>query len=410
MAAVLGYRYEGVDSSAIYVVYSLAVAVLGVLMAVFDLIRNGRRLPVAAWMLGMSPALLAASYLADTSNALTESAAWLLFRNYLIWAVPALYVGLYIGGSRRWKEAHRVLDLLMVFLSAGSISALIGYLQQGWDARGIGGATYQTLSYVSALAFGLNLYLLRHRVTPPDGSSTVRSRAYLAVCLVLLPVQLFVAMASGGRGGVVLIAVYVLLELARRGAAGGRLRTAMLAASIVIFAAVLVQFSVPGSLVGAGFDRVFSYVTPAGIDWSGTSGRDLVYSQAVGLIDERLWFGYGPFGFVDGMAPYVYPHNIVLELLLGWGVVGLAGFALVGVPVAHRYIVLRRSDPTLGSLGVLITYQLVMLMFSGTYLAAPTLWFAVGLVVATGASRLEMATSMGSTAGGRVRSGAVESL
>jgi O-antigen ligase len=92
-------------------------------------------------------------------------------------------------------------------------------------------------------------------------------------------------------------------------------------------------------------------------------------------------FGYGPFGFVELMAPYVYPHNLFLELLLAGGVVGLAAAVVVAVRLAQRYFALKRRDAAYGGLGVLMTYQLVMLMFSGTYLAAPTLWFAVGVIV-----------------------------
>lgn len=394
LAAVLGYRYEGAESTTVYIVYSLTLAALGVWIAVFDLVQHGRRYPVTAWMAGTLPVLIGAWFLAEVSGGIAQSVAWPLFRNFLVWAMPALYVGMYIGRSGHWRSVHRLLDALMVFLSAGSLSALVSFLLEGWAARGIGGATYQTLSYVSALAFGLNLYLLRSRAAQ-GGHPVVRTKIYRLVCVALLPVQLFAAVASGGRGGVVLIGVYVLFELVRRRSAGGRLRSAVVVAVVAAMAVVLLQIAMPNTVVGAGYDRVFAYVTSGGIDWSGTSGRDVVYSRALGLIDERLWFGYGPFGFIEGISPYAYPHNILLELLLAWGVVGFTGVVMLSTPLVRRYFTVKRGDSVFGGLGVLATYQIVMLMFSGTYLAAPTLWFAAGVVIASAVPETVTGSSFG---------------
>lgn len=318
LAAILGYEYEGAETTPVYVVYSLAVAAVGVSIAVFDLVQHRRRYPLTAWMAGMLPIVMAALFLAQSSPGFGQSASWPLFRNFVVWAVPALYVGMYVGASARWREVHRLLDLLMILLSAGSLSASWSLLTQGWDARAIGGATYQTLSYVSALAFGLNLYLLRSSASR-GGHRFVRSKVYRLACIALLPAQLFATVVSGGRGGVVLIGVYVLLELVRQRSGGGRLRFVMVVALIAAMAVALLQLAMPNTAVSAGYDRAFAYVTRSGIDWSGTSRRDVVYVRALSLIDERLWFGYGPFGFVEDMAPYVYPHNMFLELLLTWG-------------------------------------------------------------------------------------------
>lgn len=408
LAAVLGYRYEGAESTAIYIVFSLVIAALGVWVAAFDLLRHGRSYPVVAWMIGMMPALIAVSFVAQVSGHPGESVAWPMFRNSLVWAAPALYMGMYVGRSGRWRSIHDLLDPLMLLLSGGSIRALLDILTRSWVAGGIGGATYQTLSYVSALAFGLNLYLLRSRPSD-DVRPFVRSRWYRAACLALLPLQLLAAIASGGRGGVVLIGVYLLLELMRRRSTGGRLRSALVASAVLTTSLVLLQLTMPNTLVGASYDRAFAYLSVGGIDWSGTSGRDVVYSRALALVDERLWLGYGPFGFIAGLTPYVYPHNLVLELLLASGLIGLMAVSAMVLIMVRRYFVLKHADPTLGGLGVLVTYQVVMLMFSGSYLAAATLWFALGLVVTSaipGAPTRVPGTSM--IRGKHLRGGAVD--
>ena len=386
-AAAAGYTYAGSESSAVYVVYSLSVALLALTVCVVGVVLNRRRYPLAAWIAGMIPLLVGVAYFAVGDGGADSSSASPMFRNFLVWAVPAFYVGLYTGAAGKWRQTARLLDPLMMLFSVASIGSVVGFAFGGLATRGIGGATYQTLSYTSALAFGLNIHLLLDR-GKVRRYAIANHKTYRLVCIVLLPVQVFAVVVSGGRGGVVLIGVYVLQLLLRQRTVGSRLRSASLIVLIAILSVLLLQLAMPNTAVSQGYERAFAYVSSSGVDWAGTSGRDAVYSRALALIDQRPGLGYGPFGFVDHMAPYVYPHNLFLELLLGGGVVGLMlGVSALGA-LRVRYSRLKQQDDSLGTLGVLATYQIVMLMFSGSYLGAPTLWFTAGLIIAAGHLRL----------------------
>lgn len=397
-AAAAGYTYAGSESSGVYVAYSLSVALLALAVCVVGMVLHRQRYPLAAWLAGMIPLLVGVAYLAVGSSTAVKSSAWPLFRNFLVWAVPALYIGFHTGAAGKWRQAAKLLDPLMMLFSVASIGSVVGFAVGGVAVRGIGGATYQTLSYTSALAFGLNIHLLLNRGRARWHAVT-NHKAYRLICIALLPVQVFAAVVSGGRGGVVLIGVYLLQVLAQQRTVGGRFRSASVVALVAALSLVLLQLAMPNTLVAQGYDRAFAYVSTSGVDWSGTSGRDAVYTRALALIEQRPVLGYGPFGFVDKMAPYVYPHNLFLELLLGGGAVGLMLSVSVVGALSVRYFRLKLQDESLSSLGVLMTYQVVMLMFSGSYLGAPTLWFTAGLIIATGRPRLQVADSQASLRG-----------
>ncbi|HAL31258.1 MAG TPA: hypothetical protein DCP20_11210 [Coriobacteriia bacterium] len=386
-SAIVGYRYSGSEASPVFGVYSLAVAASALLLVVYGLVLQRRRYSALAWMSGLLPILVCVSFFAAANGTVEDAAAWPTFRNFLVWAAPALYAGLHVGTCGSWRRIRRLLDPLMVFLSMASIASVARFLVDGWSARGIAGASYQTLSYVSALAFGLNLYMLLN-FEGYERFRFARSGAFRSFGIALLPLQVFAAVVSGGRGGVVLIGVYVVLYvLLKLRSSRGRAQSVLVLVTAGLLTVATLQLALPNTLVSQGYDRAFAYVSSSGIDWSGTSGRDAVYSSALSLIDERPVFGYGPFGFVEHLSPYVYPHNLFLELVLAGGVIGFTGAMLAAGLLTHRYFILKRRDPTYGGLGVLVTYQLVMLMFSGTYLAAPTLWFAFGVIV--GAPRVK---------------------
>lgn len=315
-AAVVGYTYAGSESSVVYVVYSCSVAFLALTVCVVGVVLHRRRYPVVAWIAGMTPLLVGVAYFAVADGGAASSSAWPMFRNFLVWAVPAFYIGLDTGAAGKWRQTTKLLDPLMVLFSVASIGSVVGFAVGGAAARSIGGATYQTLSYTSALAFGLNVHLLLDR-SRVRRYALVNHKTYRFICMALLPVQVFAAVVSGGRGGVVLIGVYLLQILVRHRAMRSRLRSASAVALVAVLSLLLLQLAMPNTALSQGYERAFGYVSTSGVDWSGTSGRDEVCSRALALIKQQPVLGYRPFGFVDEMAPYVYPHDLFLELLLG---------------------------------------------------------------------------------------------
>lgn len=382
VSALLGYTYLGSDSSAAFRIYSVLIAALVLGISLISVLRDGARYPAVAWMIAPVPALLVASYLVELPYKDPSAAVELTFRSFVIWAIPAFYAGYYVAAKGRWFLMQKYWDVVMVLFSVVGIRVAIDYVTGGWFRAGMGGATYQTLSYTTALAFGLNLHLLE------DGAALQRfafaeHRAYRIVSYCLLPVQLLCIVISGGRGGMVLAVVYGITILVRRRSLGGRLKSSLVVASIAVLSILLIQLSLSDTTVRGGLNRVFAYVGSEGIDWAGTSGRDALYARAATLGAERPWLGYGPFGYQDALVPFRYPHNLFLEIQLAHGGVGLVLGAVLLVWAVIRHRALTEYDRSYIFLGVIAMYQFVLLMFSGSYLASATIWFVVGLVIAS---------------------------
>ncbi|MGD6898597.1 O-antigen ligase family protein [Bacillus infantis] len=95
-----------------------------------------------------------------------------------------------------------------------------------------------------------------------------------------------------------------------------------------------------------------------------TSGRDLIYTAAVRMIKEKPLFGHGVDSFT-AYTGYVYPHNLLLEMMVEIGLVG-ALFFLVFLCYAISFMFKNKNSPTF-ILSGLPLYMIVVQMFSGEF-------------------------------------------
>lgn len=129
-----------------------------------------------------------------------------------------------------------------------------------------------------------------------------------------------------------------------------------------------------------GYMRATQFLAPGGgINWEGTSGRDVVYLNTIHLIEQRPVLGYGLYGMWDVIN--YYPHNLFLEVLLQGGIVYLIIFSWMLLLFVRKLFRMVKTDRRYRILGILFLYPFVMLMFSGTYLNTSQFWFAVVFVL-----------------------------
>lgn len=121
---------------------------------------------------------------------------------------------------------------------------------------------------------------------------------------------------------------------------------------------------------------------------AGDNGRMDVWRTAIDLIGNRPWFGYGE-GQMRDLSQMIYvmhPHNIALQLLLAWGVIGLALAGILGFWVARRMIAgaNEKALPHCCAAIILATYSLID---GALYNVHPVAIFAACVGVALGARR-----------------------
>ncbi len=241
------------------------------------------------------------------------------------WALvvlPLLPAALRVG-----SEPRHVRDFLWTCFGMGAIVIVLGLAQLSSTTRltVLGMNTIQT-----ALAPILTVLI--------SASFVIREgrRAIRTIAVVLIPLGLIVALASGSRGPVLALATLALLvairsvvlvrRVSRRRVAG---LTSIALASIII--AIVVAPELPLNSLGrfASFgDTIQSSISgdPYALDADLSSQtRVALFGFALSMFQDRPILGAGTAGFM-AVGPSDYPHNALLQVAAEFGLTGLILF------------------------------------------------------------------------------------
>ena len=128
-----------------------------------------------------------------------------------------------------------------------------------------------------------------------------------------------------------------------------------------------------------------------------TNGRTTLWREAVDLIQNSPWIGYGEaqFRFLAPSANlyYAHPHNFILQFLVNWGVIGLV---LAMIPILFGLRNGRRAGVKLDMAGMpaflgAVTLLVFGLIDSTLYQIYPLFAFIVLILVAAQRGRAPMA-------------------
>lgn len=371
--ALIGYKYTGFENSKIYIIYTVFTAIAGLFLFFFDMLMKHRKIKIYLMFI---PVLVCEIYLFTVLFANVSDSATKFFVYFLLWSLPAFFIGIYFAWNHRYDYLFKSLDLVMILGTVAIMLNTVINVIEGNYSQGIGGETNQTLSYVSAFVFGLNLNL-NFASTDIERYKYTKSRLYRLICAILLPMQLLSVVIAGGRGGMVLSLVYTFLYLVKLIKSNQHTKLVLFMFAILV-AGVISSFVIQNEIVKSGFNRAFSFIDSNGINWQDTSNRDVVYEKAIELIKESPLWGYGLFGY---LSYYDNPHNLILEVLLNGGILYLIIFILVFMAIMKRYFNILKINKNILFIGLIATFPIVMLMFSGTYMVFSELWFALGFIL-----------------------------
>jgi O-antigen ligase len=238
-----------------------------------------------------------------------------------------------------------------------------------------------------------------------DNSLSVKLRRSLWVTfvLVIIPFSIVLANRSSVLAGAVVFAYFFVLRI-RRGNAR-KLIWGTLASLIALIGfgfLVLTQLhNVSGlGVLTRGVDRIAINLTlsqrgQGAFTDPSSQGRLDLYHQSVDLISQAPIFGHGigAFGYLANYQVLdIYPHNMILEILINNGVVGLLFFLAALLPLL--WFALRRAWPTNAGwqpifiAGVLIE-ALVRHQVSMSITTGKLLFFTMGVISAQWAGLLK---------------------
>lgn len=381
IASIMGFEYNGSESSSIYIVFTLVVFLLGIILGIVDLVFKRTKYRINHLILLYIPIIISLLFLVYKGKYSSKSFADNNYLYFLIWGVPSILIGSFISNQNRLKDFIKYLEpLMLIFTFAISIGAL-DVLLSGQRFISLGGTTYQTASYISAFSFGINIYFLISD-SIEDRFKFTRTSMYKIFSYFLLFVQVISVFITGGRGGMVLVVVYLGYFILINFHPNKHLMKSL--KYIAIFLGVFLVFlmilptllEIPS--FNNSFQRVFSYISEDGIDWTETSNRDIVYRNAIQLIKASPIVGYGYYGYWQFS---MNPHNLFLEVLLQGGILYLALFIFLLILLVNKYFNMKRGKSTEQIIEIIALYPFTMLMFSGTYTNNSVFWFVISYII-----------------------------
>lgn len=369
-------------STQLFVAYNLIVAGISYLLFIHDYATNGFSKSTIAVLIG----LLAVSLVAVVTlllrgysgSGVTEACVF-----FIIYALSGFCVGCYMSKWQRFNFLIKWFDIIALILLACSASyALSDVANLGTTDSGVG---HQEGSYSAAVAFGI------YGIMIINGYEQYRfrfalSHPYQLLQYVFAAVSLAMAFAGGGRGGMVLVFVYLgwFVWLSSKGKSQIRCRfTSLLLVSLALFGLYFCFGDI--SSIQRGINKLLELFSSGALtDTSNAatnsiSSRNVLRDKALALILQSPLVGHGLFQYID-VAGF-YPHNFFLEVALQKGLIGEVFAVLAIVLFAKKWqMIMRVSDPQY-ILVVLLLYVSVMFLFSGSYMSSSVFWVLVGYVV-----------------------------
>jgi O-antigen ligase len=241
--------------------------------------------------------------------------------NNLMFLVGAVFVG---------ANAERRKLFLYVTLAVFSVGALYLLLQLV-----TGNAQMQFSGRFSISAQEGPIYLGRDSATGVMIATflilVAKTRRVRLLAGSALPVLLISLIAAGSRGPTVAFAVGFVAMLALIAASGRARRRLGVIVGLLLLAAVLVPLLVPGSAIGRSLSTIVG--SASGLS---SNGRSTLWSEAYTAFSQHTVFGIGTGGFAAIDPVLEYPHNILLEVAVELGIIGLLALVTMIVSMMRR--------------------------------------------------------------------------
>lgn len=348
----LGFNYESGVDTWIYILILSSFAVVAISGYVTNAIKKSTYL-IDYYFFSLLVVIVISHicYYLSSSNELINND----FVFFLLSPVPAMLGALIVIHGHYSTFIASVRLYALIIGGGGGIFILVPYFFDGNNRLSDGGMNYQVWSYLGALIFGISTYEF----------FVVKEKNYRWVWLVLIPVSLLITIIGAGRGAFLVVIAYIVKNIFFTSFQTYRVLVFRFFLFIILFFSVL-NFTDNSEVIDRSLNRIFSYISADGsIDLAeGSSGRDVVYKVAIEGIERKPIIGYGPFYVAQDV---ILPHNILLSLLLQYGIFGLIFFITVLMLLFINFIKYRNDSYWAYSLNLIIMPS-IMLLVSGFYI------------------------------------------
>lgn len=113
-----------------------------------------------------------------------------------------------------------------------------------------------------------------------------------------------------------------------------------------------------------------------------SSGRDELLDMSIDIIKNSSYMpnGIGYFEYItDGTQPY--PHNILLEICITFGIVGLILFLVFLVRIVYKFKTIQSDEYFKNTIIIIFIYSSIRLMLSSSLWKESLFWIGIGLIL-----------------------------
>lgn len=276
----------------------------------------------------------------------------------------ACLMGITLMKLRSYSTVHRFLPIVVIVVSIFLVSATLKSALASSIVQLNSGMNYQTMAYFLAFLFALSVYyaFINRK------SSKLIIRIVIMTCI---PVQAVTCCMAGGRGGVVLLVVYILvlsyiMVKLRRISKSLYIILAILSIGVFIFTANYLNL-----WESAGFNRSSSLIRD--------KDRFELWKSIWKYVEQNDYIGYGLGG--DYYSFGFYTHNIFLDFILE---LGFLGFTIMIIIFFKMYRTIFKNimiNEIFIVVAIICLFGIVMNMFSGYWISTYTHWMALGIAL-----------------------------
>jgi O-antigen ligase len=384
--SLLGKSYLGSQNSNYYIIFWLAIFSIAILIFIKGIIFSKK---YQMQIINLVPILiiLVLFGLSFSIFGFNSNGNVTYFKLFTIISVSSYLMGMHCAiqnGERNLFKSIEMIAILSIPAIITSFKMLISGASQYSVLDDMGGMGRMGIAYHMSLIFVymflvFNISSKRNKFTLFEG--VLGNKTYNLVRLFFMGLCALTIISSGTRGALIVIIIIPLMyflylfkknrmKLIRKLFLFSTLVTVAILMFNTFFNTEIIEFSLKR------FALFFDRSSQSNDNWAGGSGREYLYSLAWSIFRENPILGIGPMGFLK-MAG-TYPHNIFLELLVDYGILGFTiGTTFIGF-VILKYFRASKYNIAVSIMLMMFIAELIRNLFSGTFYSSYILWFFIG--------------------------------
>lgn len=370
----LGYDFEGSGESSLFKVTVFLFGLLGSGVTIWDLMRKKISMSFSFWafVIFLPIVVITLYYVEIAFNNIPSGGASTQLLLMGAFSYTSIVSTIYIA-ENGLNHCAKWMDVFMLLFTVAAYNSIKSSLAGGYI--GVGGATYQELSYYCAFAFNLNLcgILFGNQI---ERFGIFKSKVFNVASYGLLLIQLTGCFLGGGRGATIYLVLNALLLLAVSKKLSRTLMSASVFGSILLVGLKVMQETALAGVMGSRIERAFSFIGSDG-EVKGDA-RFSLYERAWEYCKEYDVMGSGLFRALDEFGN---PHNFFMEILTQGGMAYCLFWIIVLCYLFYRTYMLIKTEHEYYFIPI-ICFPLTMLLFSGSYTISQQFWFFVVYIIA----------------------------